>query len=236
MKALRTLGDVSCVSLACIGIIIICAFAYYSLFNKDIAVGTNYIDDQLAVDVKQAGDLTETERDAFEERYFMTANYYGNSKENGAPLQELRFDYFTDCTLTADKYRSTGMQYLGDFAAYTTEVKHQSEADRAVIPDFYYYDTTNGVTWSGFNGDNGSIGTTLNRDQVFTIKIDGRPFAIQLTGSYDNYGDKRFLGLPVENRRQGREHGLLRLRRRVRLRVQSGKVQQPGLRRLLHHG
>jgi hypothetical protein len=194
MKTLKALGDVSCVFLACVGVVIICFFAYYSLFNKDITTGANYIDDQLGIDVKKADELTETERNVFEERYFMVASYYDNSKENGVQLQELRFDYFTDYTLTSDKYRSTGMQYLGDFSTYTTEVKHQSEADRKVVDDFYYYDTTNGVTWSGYNSNGGSIGTTLNRNQVFTVKIDNRPFAIQLTGGYDIYGDKRFLG------------------------------------------
>ena len=194
MKALKTFGDISCVFLACIGVVIICAFAYYSIFNKDITTGSNYIDDQIALDVKKDEDLTATERNELEERYFMTANYYDNSKNNGVQLQELRYDYFTDYTLKQAAYRSTGMQYLGDFSTYMTEVKHQSEADRKVVDDFYYYDTTNGITWSGYNGNNGSIGTTLNRNQAFIIKIDNRPFAIQLTGSYDIYGDKRFLG------------------------------------------
>jgi hypothetical protein len=86
------------------------------------------------------------------------------------------------------------MQYLGDFETYATEVKHQSEADRKVVDGFYYYDTTNGITWSGYSGNGGSIGTTLNREQAFTIKIDNRAFAIQLTGGYDIYGDNLFLG------------------------------------------
>jgi len=194
MKILKSLGDISCVFLAGIGVVITCFFAYYSIFNKDITVGTNYIDDQIAVDVVKADDLTPAEINSYEERYFMVANYYDNSKNNGVQLQELRFDYFTDYTLTADKYRSTGMQYLGDFSTYTTQVRTQDEANRKVVDDFYYYDTTNGITWSGYNGNNGSIGTTLNRNQVFTIKIDNRPFAIQLTGGYDLYGDKLFLG------------------------------------------
>jgi len=194
MKLLKSLGDISCVFLAGIGVMIICFFAYYSIFNKDITVGTNYIDDQIAVDVVKADDLTPAEINSYEERYFMVANYYDNSKNNGVQLQELRFDYFTDYTLTADKYRSTGMQYLGDFSTYTTQVRTQDEANRKVVDDFYYYDTTNGITWSGYNGNNGSIGTTLNRNQVFVIKIDNKPYAIQLTGGYDLYGDKLFLG------------------------------------------
>jgi hypothetical protein len=154
----------------------------------------NYIDDQLAVDVKKADELTESERDEYEERYFMTANYYANEKSNGVELQELRYDYFTDYTLRQSAYRSTGMQYLGNYRHETITVASADEAGRHVFDEFYYYDTTNSVTWSGYNGASGSVATMLNRDQVFIIKIDSRPFAIQLTGGYDLYGDKRFLG------------------------------------------
>lgn len=83
MKTIRALGDIACLALACIAVIIICFFVYYLIFNEDITVGTNNIGDQIAVDIKKDEDLTEDERNELEERYFLTANYYDNSKENG---------------------------------------------------------------------------------------------------------------------------------------------------------
>lgn len=188
MRTWKIFGDISCVFLACIGVVITCFFAYYSIFNKDITLGVNNIADQIAVDIVKADDLSQSQIDEYEERWFIQANYYDNSKDNGVELQELQFNYFTSHRLQQIDYRSTGMQYLGDFATYTTTVANQKEADRKVVDDFYYYDTTNGVTWSGYNGNYGSIGTTLNRNQAFIIKIDNRPFSIQLTGGYDTYG------------------------------------------------
>lgn len=194
MKTIRALGDIACIALACIAVVIICFFVYYLLFNEDITVGTNNIGDQIAIDVKKDEDLTENERNELEERYFMTANYFDNSKGNGLQLQELRFDYFTSYKLTSADYRSTGMQYLGDYKHTAIQVDSADEAGRHVFNEFYYYDTTNGISWSGYGGNDAGLSTTLNRNQVFVIKIDNRPFAIQLTGGYDVYGDKRFLG------------------------------------------
>lgn len=192
MKTLKTLGDISCLSLGFIGIVIILLFAYYSIFNKDITVGVNNIGDQLAVDIVKTDDLSQAEKDVYEERWFMRANYYENSKENGTQLQELQFNYFMTYNLTQADYRSTGMQFLGDYKHETITVANDDEAGKKVFDEFYYYDTTNGINWSGYNGKHGSVATMLNRNQVFIIKIDNRPFAIQLTGEYDIYG--KFLG------------------------------------------
>ena len=118
----------------------------------------------------------------------MEASYYSNDKENGIELQELKYNYFTGYNLIENEYRSTGMQYIGDFETYVEEVGSEKEAQQSVLYEFYYYDTTNGITWSGFKGQYGSVATTLNREQVFIIKIDNRSFSIQLTGQYDIYG------------------------------------------------
>lgn len=191
MKTIKTLGDIACISLACIAVVIICFFVYYLIFNEDITVGVNNIGDQIAVDIVKDEDLTEEEKSEYEERYFMTANYYDNANKNGVELQELRFDYFMTYNLKQEDYRSTGMQFLGNYKHTAIEVDSGDEADRHIFNEFYYYDTTNGISWSGYNG-NGSIATKLNRNQVLIIKIDNRPFAIQLTGQYDIYG--KFLG------------------------------------------
>ena len=68
---------------------------YYHFFVKDTTIGVNNVNDQLALDVKKADELTEEEKDEFEERWFMEASYYSNAKNNGVQLQELKYNYFT---------------------------------------------------------------------------------------------------------------------------------------------
>lgn len=188
MKLIKTIGNCCLVFLTVISVCVIIAFVYYHYFVHDTTIGVNNINDQLAVEVVKSDELTEEEKDEFEERWFMEANYYSNAKENGVQLQELKYNYFTGYNLTSDQYRSTGMQFIGDFRTYTQEVNSESEANERVLSEFYYYDTTNGITWSGFKGKYGSVSTVLNRNQQFIIKIDNRPFAIQLDGKYDTYG------------------------------------------------
>lgn len=188
MKVLKTIGNCCLVFLTVISICVIIAFVYYHYFVKDTTIGVNNINDQLAVDIKKDEDLTPEEKNEFEERWFMEASYYSNAKNNGVQLQELKYNYFTGYNLTSDQYRSTGMQYMGDFETYMNEVGSEKEVQQRVLSEFYYYDTTNGITWSGFKGQYGSVSTTLNRDEQFIIKIDNRPFSIQLTGQYDVYG------------------------------------------------
>ena len=230
MKAIKTIANCCLVFITVIAVCVIIAFVYYHYFVKDTTIGVNNVNDQLAVDIKKDDELTPEEKDAYAERWFMEANYYSNDKNNGVQLQELKYNYFTGYGLTESEYRSTGMQYMGDFETYMNEVNSDKEAQQRVLSEFYYYDTTNGITWSGFKGQYGSVATTLNREQQFIIKIDNRPFSIQLTGQYDVYG--RLWGFFVE--RQAR-HGLLRLRRRIRLRVLGNQVKRSRIRRLLYH-
>ena len=155
-------------------------------------------------------DLTQDQIDAYKDRYFMNVNYYDNSKKNGVELAELRFDYFTSYRLQSMDYRSTGMQYVGNyrgndiinaddksrgFNTIFSGDRYLTDDDMAaewVDPDFYYYDTTNGISWNGQNFKSGSVATELKRATQFIIKIDNRPFMIQLTGSwYADIGDLR---------------------------------------------
>ena len=188
MKVLKTIANCCLVFITVLAVCVIIAFVYYHYFVKDTTIGVNNINDQLAVDIKKDDELTPEQKDEFEERWFMEANYYSNDKNNGVQLQELKYNYFTGYNLTSDQYRSTGMQFLGDFRTYTQEVYKESEANERVLSEFYYYDTTNGINWSGFKGQYGSVATVLNRNQQFIIKIDNRPFSIQLDGKYDTYG------------------------------------------------
>ena len=188
MKAIKTIANCCLVFITVIAVCVIIAFVYYHYFVKDTTIGVNNVNDQLAVDIKKDDELTDEEKDAYAERWFMEANYYSNDKNNGVQLQELKYNYFTGYGLTESEYRSTGMQFIGDFRTYTQEVHKESEANEKVLSEFYYYDMTNGINWSGFKGQYGSVSTVLNRNQQFIIKIDNRPFSIQLDGKYDTYG------------------------------------------------
>ena len=182
MKTLKVIGNCCFVFLAIIGLCVTLAYGYYHFFVKDVTTGTNYIDNQIALDIVASEDLTEEQKNEFEERYFMEANFFSNSKNNGIALQELKFNYFTDYSLSSNAYRSTGMQYLGDLKQsdlIITETTEQ-EAQRYESTSFSYYDTTNGVSWEG-----NKLRTQLNRESAFTIKIDNRAFQIQLTGTYE---------------------------------------------------
>ncbi len=192
MKTIKVIGNCCLVFLTVIAILVSLGYCYYHFIINDKTMGINNINDQLAIDIKKSDELTEEEKNEFEERYFMEASYFSNAKNNGIELQELKYNYFTGFDLTQNQYRSTGMQYIGDFETYMKTVNSDNEANSRVLDEFYYYDTTNGLTWSGFKGQYGSVATTLNRDEQFIIKIDNKPYSIQLTGKYDLYG--RFLG------------------------------------------
>jgi len=177
---MRKVFDITILIVTLIALVAIGVAIYFKYFNKNIIIGINYVDNQIAVDVKSADDLTEAEKNELEERWFMNANYFENSKENGIELQELRFDYFMDYNLTQNAYRSTGMQHIGELGRTEIEkIGSASEANEHVDSNFYYYDTTNGITWSG-----DKLTTRLNRNQLFIIKIDNKPYAIQLIGTY----------------------------------------------------
>jgi len=169
-------------------------WGYYKIFNTDITIGVNNIGDQQGLDIKKEEDMSQAELDAYSERWFMEASYYDNSNKNGIALQEVNFNYFQDWTLLSNVYRSTGMQYLGDYKHEIKTYKSEAEINNMLHNDFFYYDTTNGISWQGAKGNHGSIGTKLNRNEQLIIKIDNRPFAIQMTGKTDYYKDARFLG------------------------------------------
>lgn len=185
MKLLKTIGNCCLVFLVVIAICVTIAYIYYHYFVHDTTIGINNINDQLGLDVVSSEDLTEEQINEYEERWFMEANYYSNAKNNGIQLQELQYNYFTGYDLLSTQYRSTGMQFLGDFKTYTQEVADVDEGNEYVLNEFYYYDLTNGISWSGYKGQYGSVSTTLNRNQQFIIKMDNRPFSIQLTGQYE---------------------------------------------------
>ena len=109
MRALKVIGNCCLVLLAIISVCISLVYAYVHFFVKDITVGTNYIDNQIAVDIVKKEDMTEEQINEYEERYFMEANFYSNAKNNGIALQELKFNYFTD-------YSSAGASTAGSSA------------------------------------------------------------------------------------------------------------------------
>lgn len=182
MKTLKVIGNCSLVFLAVLGVLVSIAFGYYHFFVKDITVGVNYIDNQIAIDIVKSDDLSQTERSVYEDRYFLEANFYSNAKNNGIALQELRLNYFTDYSLLSTAYRSTGMQFLGDLKQedLTLVETTEEQANRDEPSGFSYYDSIDGISYDG-----NKMRTQMNRESAFTIKIDNRPFQIQLTGTYE---------------------------------------------------
>lgn len=183
MKVLKTIGSVSLYILAILSVIIMIVYGFYSYFVDSTTIGTNNIGDQIAVDVKAEADLTDSEKKELEERWFMEANLYSNEKDNGLFLYELNFNYFTSHKLLEADYRSTGIQL-----AYDTTVEGNFVEN--LVNSFYLYDTVDHISYAGYsNNGNSSVGTKLTRDEQFIIKIDNRPFTVQLTGTYtiENY-------------------------------------------------
>lgn len=218
-NTLKVIGNCCLVFLAILGGCIALALGYYHFFVKEITIGVNYVDNQVGLDIediKNSNDLTEEEINELEDRYFLQVNYYSNDKQNGIMLQELQLNYFTDWNLLTTGYRSSGMQYIGDYQGlpldtwdgnskigfvnlfgsndryYGTDDASVKIANDYVDKSFYYYDFTNGIHWDGVTNENGSIATELKRTTEFIVKIDDRAFALNLDKYFDkDVGDVR---------------------------------------------
>lgn len=219
MKVLKTIANCCVVFLCVISVCVIIGFIYYHYFVKDTTIGVNNIDNQVGLDVQdilKSDDLTEEEKDELKDRYFLEVNYYSNDKGNGIMLQELKMNYFMTTSLLSADYRSTGMQYLGDYQGLPLDVWDGNTSVKFINPfgnndryygtddnamkivnsyvdkSFNYYDYTNGINWNGVTNENGSIATELKRTTEFIIKIDDRAFAISLNKYFDrDVGDLR---------------------------------------------
>lgn len=217
-NAFKVVGNCCLVFLAILGAVVSLALGYYHFFVKEITIGVNYIDNQVGldiVDIINSEDLTEEEKDEMQDRYFLEVKYYSNDNNNGIMLQELKINYFTDFNLLSSGYRSSGMQYLGDYQGlpldtwdgnseisfmkignndryYGTSDECVQIANNYVDKSFNYYDFTNGINWNGITNNNGSIATELKRTTEFIIKIDDRAFSIKLDKYFDkDVGDVR---------------------------------------------
>jgi hypothetical protein len=179
MTTLKNIAVFSFVLLAIIGLTIDAWYVYYLLFNKDITIGTNYVTTIETTDMVAAEDLTPEQIDEYEGRYFMVANYFDNSNNNGAVLQELQFNYASDYELNGSF--ATGMQYLGDYdhkqwLKQNPSVSSFSEDPEAYVSSaFNYYDTWDRISWKST--------TNLSRENAFIISIDGEPYSIELNGT-----------------------------------------------------
>lgn len=195
MEILKKVGKICFILLVAIALVVDGLFIYYHFFVKDFKTGTNYIGDQVGLDIKdviESDKLSEEEKNEMQDRYFMEVNLYSNNKNNGIALQELKFNYFTDYRLTSKQYLSTGMQYIGNYKHKDVNFTSYDELQEYVFKDFCYYDTKDGISASGFTGSNAGVSTLLKRTTTFIIKLDDKPYAIKLDKSY-NYGG--FLGI-----------------------------------------
>ncbi len=90
MKVIKIIENCSLVFLAVIGVLVSIAFGYYHYFVHDVTVGVNYVDNQIALDIINSDDLTESQKNEYVDRYFLEVNFYSNAKNNGIALQEFR--------------------------------------------------------------------------------------------------------------------------------------------------
>ena len=185
MEILKKIGKICFVLLVAIALVVDGLFIYYHFFVKDFTTGTNYIGDQTGLDIINSNDLTVEEKNDYEKRWFIEANLFSNDKKNGIELQELKFNYFTDYRLTSEQYLSTGMQYIGDYKWESVNIKwSEEERDNYVFKEFNYYDTRDGISYSGQMGTNASVSTLLKRSTLFTVRIEDEAYALQLNKSY----------------------------------------------------
>ncbi len=181
MEVGKKIVNILLIILTIIAMIAIGLFAYFKLFIKETTVGINYISDQAPVDIleiKDKQELSEAEIEYYENRYLFHANVLDNANKNGEELYEMKLNYFTDYSLEHTACRSTGMQHLGSYNLVFGNSKTEEEIQEYVNSGFTYYDTTNMTTWNG-----GNLATQLNRNAKLIIKIDNKPYQIQLTGT-----------------------------------------------------
>lgn len=180
MEKAKNIFHILLIILLVLSLVVIGVFAYYKFFVKDLTIGINNIGDQNPVnlvELKDQNKLTEEEIEYYENRYLFNVNIFDNSKGNGEELYELRLDYFMDPSLLHIACRSTGMQRVGALSFSDVVVGSKEEGNSLVSPGAYYYDTTDMISWSG-----GNFATQLNRNAKLIIKVDNRPYLMQLTG------------------------------------------------------
>lgn len=164
------------------------AYIYYKFFYTDYTTITNYIGDQVSPDIKNAEDLSEDENKAYDDRCFIEVRLMSNHLKNGVRLNELKFNFFSDYSLSQKSYISAGMQMVGDLEDIDETYINMDDVEEVVVDNYYYYDSIDGITYQGGYGNN-SIGTIFNRKLKMTIAIDNEPYQIQLTGTQEEFGN-----------------------------------------------
>ena len=185
MKIIKNIANFTLLILVIVSLFISGVYIYYHYCVKPnhLTFGTNYIGEQSPIDLyERADELSPEKLIELENRVLFNVNLYSNDKGNGIELQELRLDYFTDSSLSMNSMRSTGMQFIGDITdvEYSTKLETNKDIIDSYTSDmFFYYDTTDSISWSG-----GKVATQLNRNKEIIVKIDNKPYLIQLDGSF----------------------------------------------------
>ena len=179
------------VILCIIATVIDIAYIYYKCFYDKYITITNYIGDQVAPELKSSEELNNDELQAYQDRCFIDVRLMSNKNKNGIRLQELKFNFFSDYSLSKDSYISAGMQQIGELDDIDETYMDMDKVDDVVVDGYYYYDSVDGVSYKGGYGNN-SIGTIFNRNLKMTISIDNEPYQIQLTGKQEEFGNSIF--------------------------------------------
>ena len=181
MSGLKKIIDRVLITLVILSVLISMTYVYYLLTKTDTTLGVNYVGSSTSPEITNSASLTDEEKANYERDAVIDVSIYSNDKNNGIELEEMRINWFTDYTLAPETYRSSGMQYLGDYVK-TWESVTSEEAQRTVSEDFTYYDTTDNISYSGYYSKEGSTSTNLNREAKLIIPIGGKPYQMQLTG------------------------------------------------------
>lgn len=181
----KTIVNLGFIILATVGVCITVALGFFMVFNTKTTTGINNIDEQNGLDhISEIIDGNTADAEVlkqFENRYFIEANLYDNSKNNGVMLQEMKLNYFTSPNLMTADYYSSGMQYKDLAKPYVfdwNDITGQ-DSNNYIRPEFNYYSTV-----IGLSANWGKAQTPLNRGTYYIVKIDGEAYRIKLQGSF----------------------------------------------------
>ena len=125
MKVIKTIGNCCLVFLAILSVCISLAYAYVCFFDNDFTTGTNYVDNQVPIDlIEKSEDLTQNEIDYYESRYLFNVNYYSKGTPDLylAIHQNIDGVYGSDAAILAKLQEASFIWAKGKYPSSSQEV------------------------------------------------------------------------------------------------------------------
>lgn len=174
MDVAKKITNSLCVVLVILSLLVIGAHLYYKTVKPTTSATIN-IGNQAPINLMEKTDeLTQEQLEYYQNRVLFNFNVYDNTNNNGLEVQEMNLEFFTSFSLQDKDCRATGMQHIGELSE--PKLAYGQSPNTYKSNDFVYYDTTYPISWVGNN-----IATQLTRDTKFIVKVDNRPYRIQLT-------------------------------------------------------